>query len=204
MSDAYLGGAKIMDWGTMKDRVLFAYEEDIKRMGAGWQFYHIFKKPPHKHEGHVILGIGALKLKGDDGSGGNIPYGKIKGLHLGFGKIFKRRMSIFRPLRIRYQTDGREDTVYLFVGFHKAIYFTSFKMWTIPKTKNGIWFDALKEKSGVRDKVGGERPWRREDRVDKRTRGRGGVPYLDNPRARRGLVPGITTRPPRPATAWEI
>ena len=165
MSDTYLGGAKIMDWGTMKDRVLFAYEEDIKMMGAGWQFYHIFKKPPHKHEGHVILGRGALELKGDDGSGGNIPYGKIKGLYLGFDEIFKRRMSVFRPLRIKYRTDGREDTVYLFVGFHRVMYF-SLQTWTIPKTKNGIWLDALKEKSGVRDKVGGERPRRHEDRAE--------------------------------------
>lgn len=130
----------------MKGRVLFAYEEDVKGMGFGWQFYYIFKKPPHKHEGHVILGRDALKLKGDDGLEANIPYGKIKGLYLGFDESFKRRMSIFRPLRIRYQTDGGEDTVYLFVGFHRAMYLFSLRAWPIPKTKNGIWLDALKRK----------------------------------------------------------
>ncbi len=146
----------------MKGRVLFAHEEDIKGMGPGWQFYHIFKKPPHKHGGHVILGGDALELKGDDRSEDNIPYGKIKDLHLGFDGIFKRRMSVFRPLRIKYQTDGGEDTVYLFVGFHGAMYF-SLQTWTILKTENGIWLDALKRK--VEGKVGGERQRRHETSI---------------------------------------
>lgn len=33
----------------MKGRVLFAYEEDIKGMGVGWQFCHMFKKPPRRN-----------------------------------------------------------------------------------------------------------------------------------------------------------
>ena len=145
----------------MKDRVLFTYEEDIKGMGSGWQFYHIFKTPPHKHEGYVILGRNSLELRADELEV-NIPYKKIKNLHLGFDEIFKRRMSIFRPLRIKYQADGGEDTVYLFVGFHTARYFFSLRAWPIPKTKNGIWLDALKRKVwGGRERVakgrGGER-----------------------------------------------
>lgn len=134
---------------AMKGEVLFAYEEDIKGMGVGWQFYHIFKKPPHKHGGHVILGGDTLKLRGGDGSEAGIPYGKIKDLYMGFDEIFKRRTSIFRPLRIKYRTDGGEDTVYLFVGFHKVMYFFQLKAWTIPKTENKAWFNALKQKTAV-------------------------------------------------------
>jgi len=129
----------------MKNKVLFAYKNDIKGMDTRWQFYHIFREPPHKYEGHVILGRNSLKLRADELEV-NILHKNIKDLRMVFDETFKRRTSIFRPVRIRYQTNGGEDTVYLFVGFHKAMYFFSLRAWPIPKTENKAWLNALKRK----------------------------------------------------------
>lgn len=128
----------------MKSNVLFAHDRDVKKMHIGWRFYHLSKEPPHKYKGGIILEKNMLKLRSGNKEW-SIPYEKIKDLYSGFDRIFKRRMSIFRPLRITYQTNKRKATIYLFVDFHKDMYL-SIPVWTIPKTKNEAWLDALKRK----------------------------------------------------------
>lgn len=140
----------------MRNNVLFVHDKEIKRMSIGWRFYHLFKEPPHKYKGKIILEKNVLKLR----SGNKkwcIPYEKIKDLHLGFDEIFKRRMSVFKPLRIKYQTDGKKATIYLFVNFHAAAYFAFTVLWWIPKTKNKELFSALKR--NVAFSINGSTNW---------------------------------------------
>lgn len=128
----------------MKDKAVFAREDEIKQMNVGWQFYHIFKKPPHKHEGVITLEKTALKIQNKKKI--NIPYKKIVDLHLGFDDVFKRRMSPFRPLRIKYRADKKDVVIYLFVGFRVAAIF-SLRAWPIPQTKNQHWLNLLEGKT---------------------------------------------------------
>lgn len=138
----------------MESRVLFIHGKEIRRMNIGWRFYHLFKEPPHKYRGKITLGKDALMLKGmdikrDEEFGIEIPCEKIEDLLFGFDDVFKRRMSILKPLRIRYQTDGERSTVYLFIDFRKAVFLFSLRAWVIPKTKNKDWLFALRKKLAI-------------------------------------------------------
>lgn len=123
-------------------------------MNIGWRFYYLFKEPPHKYRGKLTLGKDALTLKGldikrDEEFGIEIPYEKIEDLHFGFDDVFTRRMSILKPLRIRYRSNGERSTVYLFIDFHKAAVFFSLRAWVIPITKNKDWLFALRKKLAI-------------------------------------------------------
>jgi len=108
---------------------LMAYEEDIKsRSWMDWIKAHTSGfKPLHRYEGVLELSRDELIFNGRDVKENRefqlkIPLKSIRDVHYGFDEVFKGREERAwpwnKPLRIKYQSEGGEKTVYLFAHFH--------------------------------------------------------------------------------------
>ncbi len=114
-------------------KTLLAYEEDIKNAGiCDWITSHTTGfSPLHRYEGtlEVIEDERKLVFRGKDKSTGKdfvlyIPFSKIRDVYLGFDEVFRiwdERAPWNKPLRIKYEEDGKFKTVYIFVAFKRFL-----------------------------------------------------------------------------------
>ncbi len=108
---------------------LMAYEEDIKsRSWIDWLKAHTSGfKPLHRYEGVLEMNDNELIFNGKDVRDDRefqlkIPLKSIIDVHYGFDEVFKGREERAwpwnKPLRIKYQSENGEKTIYLFAHFH--------------------------------------------------------------------------------------
>jgi len=119
-----------MDRRTMKwENSLMAFEEDIKsRSWLDWIKAHTSGfKPLHRYEGVLELNEEELIFDGRDVKENEriklkVPLRNITDVHYGFDEVFKGREERAwpwnKPLRIKYQSEEGERTIYLFAHFH--------------------------------------------------------------------------------------
>lgn len=122
----------VTKWGLrMKwENSLMAYEEDVKRRSwTDWLKAHTSGfKPLHRYEGVLELSDEELIFEGRDIREKvefrlEIPLRKIREVHYGFDEVFRGREERAwpwnKPLRIKYQSEDGEKTIYLFARFHR-------------------------------------------------------------------------------------
>lgn len=125
-----------------------AYEEDIENRGfLDWLKAHTsFMKPLHRYEGVLELDGERMRFEGRDvKEGGDFKLeaetGNITDVSLGFDDTFRRweaRVPWNDPLRIKYESEEGEKTVYLYVRFHTQYGFrTSDNEEVVEKLKTG-------------------------------------------------------------------
>jgi len=124
-----------------------SFAEDIESVNTkDWIESHTSSfKPLHRYEGELILENDKLKFKGKDNKEENpfeleIEFKKITDVYLGLDEVFTRgnvnNLELWlRPLRIKFDMDGSEKTIYLFIDF-KSLTKTS---------DNKKWFEVLKD-----------------------------------------------------------
>ncbi|KXA95598.1 hypothetical protein AKJ36_00200 [candidate division MSBL1 archaeon SCGC-AAA259I07] len=126
----------------MRNSALMAHEEDLQTRGlVDWLRAHTsFLKPLHRYDGE-------LRLEEDTRGGGKyrleLDREDVTDLYHGFDEEFRRRedRSIgtrFEPLRVRYEGDERERTMYLVTDFSRLT----------RSSKNREWYEALREWTG--------------------------------------------------------
>lgn len=128
-----------------KDNVLLAYKEDIRKKGViDWLRAHTsFLKPMHRYDGEIILMEKELVLDCEDKDEGkdfteSIKKDELTDVHLGFDETFRKSDDrsgglTFRPLRIKYTKNGKEETVYIITGFSRLK----------RTTNNESWYEAI-------------------------------------------------------------
>ncbi|HIQ29366.1 MAG TPA: hypothetical protein EYH45_02250 [Candidatus Caldiarchaeum subterraneum] len=113
----------------MWEKSLMAYKEDIKsRSWVDWLKAHTsFFKPLHRYEGVLELTSNELVFNGKDVKENKefqlkIQLRNIIDVYYGFDDVFKGREERAwpwnKPLRIKYQSENGEKTIYLFARFH--------------------------------------------------------------------------------------
>ena len=132
---------------------LMAYEEDIKN-GKFTDWLKALTsgfKPLHRYEGIFELNEGAIIFEGrnvkeDKNFRLEIPIEKVTDVYLGWDDVFTgfpgnragdRAYPWNKPLRIRYESEQGERTIYLFVHFHRK--------WGIRASDNKDVYEKLKE-----------------------------------------------------------
>lgn len=132
-----------------KASAFLAFEEDIKGRGfRDWLKAHTsFMGPLRRYDGEINLTDAEIPFRGDDIKEEgqlelNIPRDKITAVYLGFDQVFKGREERAwpwnKPLRIRFEIDEGERTIYLYVEPWKGG-----KGLSTPKNKE--WFELLKK-----------------------------------------------------------
>jgi len=149
-SQSGLGFPEKKRGGKMKwENSLMAFEEDIKhRSWLDWLKAHTSGfKPLHRYEGILELSDEELIFKGKDVKENKkfqlkILLKNITDVHYGFDEVFKGREERAwpwnKPLRIKYQSENNERTIYLFAHFHH-------KKGTIRTSDNKELYEKLKE-----------------------------------------------------------
>lgn len=125
----------------MKEPALLAYKEDIKKRSLlDWLKAHTsFVKPLHRYEGNIELNDNKLIFKGHDKIDNKkfnleIFKNEIVDLKLGFDETFtlnedRSKGITFKPLKIVFNKDGKEYTVYLIINFKRLTRTTNNKLW---------------------------------------------------------------------------
>lgn len=117
------------------ENTLMAYEEDLKnRSFWDWMKAHTSGfRPLHRYEGVFELNEDRIIFDGKDIKEARdfnleIPIKDITDVYLGWDEVFAgfpmsragdRAYPWNKPLRLRYQSDQEERTIYLFVRFHR-------------------------------------------------------------------------------------
>ena len=128
-------------------RVIMSFTEDIETFNMNdWIESHTSSlNPLHRYEGELILENDKLKFKGKDNREEKpfeleIELKKITDVYFGLDEVFTRGNDSnielwLKPLRIKFEKDGLEKTIYLFVDLN-----------SLTKTSgNKKWFEALKD-----------------------------------------------------------
>ncbi len=131
----------------MAAQVIISFTEDIESFDIkDWIESHTLSSNPlHKYEGELDLKNGKLNFQGKDYKDGNpfklkIKLKKITDVYLGLDEVFtrgddKNLDSWLKPLRIKFEKDGSERTIYLFTNLKSQ-----------SKTSdNKKWFEILKD-----------------------------------------------------------
>ncbi len=127
-----------------KDKVLFSFKEDIaKRSIKDWLTSHIsFLLPIHRYKGDIELAEDQLTVTFVDQ---NTQLSKIIlkkndiiNIHHGFDNVFRtgddRSVGLtFKPLRITFDKDGKEHSLYLIIDFNRLT----------RTSKNRDWYETL-------------------------------------------------------------
>ena len=126
---------------------IMSFTEDIKTFNMNdWIESHTSSlNPLHRYEGELILENDKLKFKGKDSREERsfeleIELKKITDVYLGLDEVFTRgndsNLDLWlKPLRIKFERNGSEKTIYLFIDL-KNLTKTS---------ENKKWFEVLKD-----------------------------------------------------------
>jgi len=126
---------------------IMSFAEDIESVNTkDWIESHTCSfKPLHRYKGKLTLENGKLKFEGKDNKEKKpfeleIELKKITDVYFGLDELFTRGNNSnlelwLKPLRIKFETEGLEKTIYLFIDF-KSFTKTS---------DNKKWFEALKD-----------------------------------------------------------
>ncbi len=126
---------------------LWIYEDELKEVGfIDWLKAHTsFFKPLHRYEGVIKLNDKNIILDGKNVKTSERCFEKIKledivDIYHGFDEVFRRRDERSpwnKPVRIRYVSDDREKTVYIYADFYYRL--------LIRSSKNKDFYRMLKE-----------------------------------------------------------
>ena len=126
---------------------IMSFTEDIKTFNMNdWIESHTSSlNPLHRYEGELILENDKLKFKGKDSREERsfeleIELKKITDVYLGLDEVFTRgndsNLDLWlKPLRIKFERNGSEKTIYLFIDLN---YLTK-------TSENKKWFEVLKD-----------------------------------------------------------
>lgn len=124
-----------------------SFVEDIESFNTNdWIESHTCSfKPLHRYKGKLTLENGKLKFEGKDNKEEKpfeleIELNKITDVYFGLDEVFTRENDSnfefwLKPLRIKFEKDGSEKTIYLFIDL-KNLTKTS---------ENKKWFEVLKD-----------------------------------------------------------
>ncbi len=109
---------------------MWAFEEEIEEgISLGdFRSSDLVVRPPYRYQGEIQLTEDTIKLVGEDKESGKdcsilILRNQVTDIHLGYDQIFRRWKewltlgSSLQPLRVKWEKDDSQETIYLFVGF---------------------------------------------------------------------------------------
>ena len=156
IADAIRDAVKRMriEWETrhglntmLREKALLAYKEDIENKSlADWFSAHTsFMLPLHRYRGEIILHKDSIFFSGEDKTTKKkhvlaFPLNSISDIHYGFDETYQRNddrgLGLFsKPLRITFEENNQQKTVYLWIGFNR-----------ITRTSNNRkWFEIINE-----------------------------------------------------------
>ena len=131
----------------MTAHAIMSFTENIESFNMkDWVESHTYSfKPLHRYEGKLTLENGKLKFEGKDNKEERmfeleIELKKITDVYLGLDEVFTRgndsNLDLWlKPPRIKFERNGSEKTIYLFIDLNN-----------LTKTsENKKWFEVLKD-----------------------------------------------------------